>query len=486
MKRINIVYILVLLCLHLFSQNSFDLTYFRGRTAGFTDTFEDGEMNLLSIGSTILNSKTGQAFPIITKVDIEGNLILDTVFIKQDTSLTFTYGYQKANGNYMLIGTGAAFVEFHKEDISYFCELSPDFDIVWEKFYKIPEPYRSHRMLNFVHEPDSSILIMGKADSTYDSFDDNLFIARVTNNGDVSQFRFYDGWQTGGVYDCFTPNFDSTGYQLIGLYGENSFLREWIELDENLEITNYIPWLDIEHFFNGSTTARWLSNGNIISITQDATNFNPTPDIYVKIMDSNFDIVNDTIMDYDIRHTPPYMNAMDFTDEDNIWMASCEWHWVPNCCPESFYLYLFDSNGNLKGVKEYGGDFPYLMYNIRATSDGGCVLTGSKYNPVGSDTLNGYMIKVMPEDVISAMQEKPAGKKEISIYPSPFSDYLYCNSYGKEILFRLFDNTGKEVLSKKVRGSTSLPTEILMSGLYYYIITDNETLIQNGKLIKTK
>jgi len=138
-------------------------------------------------------------------------------------------------------------------------------------------------------------------------------------------------------------------------------------------------------------------------------------------------------------------------------------------------------------MKMYGGDQRYWFYNLIATSDGGCIMTGMVGDYDGADNTNGYLIKVMPEDIVTNAEETPLPfDYDVAVFPNPFTDHLYFETVRKNLRLSLTDNTGKEVANEKLTEITraGLDTGHLLPGIYYYKINDKGREIQTGKLIK--
>lgn len=378
------------------AQYSFEYVYINNGNGGLYYTFETSEGNFLALGSHNPESGKGNYSAKIIELDAFGNLISDKTFTKQDSSFYFSYGFQKSNGNYFLVGASTSMESNQNYSVTCVYEVNQELETVWQKQYRIPEHYRRHRLINFVMDTDSVLLIQGKADSSLYSFNDLLYFSKINREGDLLEFKFLDGWKDQGNYGSFFYNFDSTGYVLMGEYAENgSYLREWVELDLNLDVTNTITIIDPDHLYHSPLTAKWLSDGNLI-VGHRYTQGNGQ-DMCVRILDQELNPVADSVFDYQEYAYLPYWRGLDFRDENTIWVASFEPGSLFFPGTEIFRVFLFDSSMNLKGTKEYGGDHRYNLRNLIATSDGGCLITGSVPDFDGSDDVDGYLIKLMPD-----------------------------------------------------------------------------------------
>lgn len=142
---------------------------------------------------------------------------------------------------------------------------------------------------------------------------------------------------------------------------------------------------------------------------------------------------------------------------------------------------------NLKGAKYFGGTMSLYLNSIKATNDGGCVITGEAADGQDKGLSDIYIKKVMPEDILTNAEETPAlYDSDVLIYPVPFSDRFYIETYRENLSFRLISNTGNVILDNK---PLQIPTTLINSadlknGIYFYSIQDGNKIIQTGKIIK--
>jgi len=210
-------------------------------------------------------------------------------------------------------------------------------------------------------------------------------------------------------------------------------------------------------------------------------------DLYIKTMDQELNTVNDTLVFYDESLYLPMFNGLDYTDEDNIWLGA--FNWIPPSVSgiEFFYIHVLGANGQMKGMKAYGGDKRYLFFSLFATSDGGCLMTGLVPDYDGADNSNGYIIKVMPDDIPTHAEDTPyEHDMDVAVFPNPFSTEIRIQTARKNLVFNLTDIAGTKILSKEIDNipDQTLITDMLSRGIYFYTIHYENRIIQSGKLIK--
>jgi len=484
-SRLFIIILLVFIGIrHLSSQSSFEIIYELepNKSEYFFNVFEDDSGNYLALGGLMYDTSSYLVSSLIIKINSSGELIQEKIFHKQDTSYALFYGMQKQNGNYLMIGIMQP-SPLTKSKIIYTCELTPNLERIWEKNNLIPDPNISFRPNDFLID-SNSIVIEGKCDTVTDgSLDDFLSFFRVNFNGEVIDSKIYNEWKDFGNSSAFIFNYDSTGYVLYGITAKNYSPIEWVEINKDFEITNYISTIDPQHTAHTPLSARWLPNGNILSGAMAGSNYNT----YVRLMDSQLNTVQDTLLAYNETTYVITLNGMDYTDPDNIWLGT--FYGLPTffAGEEVFRIHIFNSEGHLKGMKVYGGEMRYWFYNLVSTSDGGCIITGEVPDTNGSWNTNGYIIKVMPDDILTNAEDTPlAYDRDVSVYPNPFDDYLNIETLRKDLRISLFDVNGQKILERDISNSirSKLFTGNIKSGFYFYNITDNGRVIQSGKLLK--
>jgi len=181
------------------------------------------------------------------------------------------------------------------------------------------------------------------------------------------------------------------------------------------------------------------------------------------------------------------LKGLDWVDEDNIWVAVHD-SWISPSGTEIYKIYLFDSNWNVKGSKYYGGDNQYYFTYVTATTDGGCIITGSCNQEEGSMDQDIFIKKVMPDDILTGDDEKIFTElKDVLVYPNPFSDKIYYKTGRENLIFTLYNSNGQIVYKSgiDVNSKNEINTTGLQAGFYIYSISNPQgKAIDGGKLLK--
>ncbi|MEZ5195772.1 MAG: T9SS type A sorting domain-containing protein [Bacteroidales bacterium] len=490
MIKIKIFSIALLLSQILFGQNTFQLEYGDVGEEKLKFTFENSSGNFISIGSIQQNHGSFPTSPVILEIDNSGEIINELIYMKPDTSFFLQYAYEKANGNYFLIGTmsdSLPSMYLDKNYITYVCEITPELNLVWEKYYTIPVPYRRHRLNNFILDAVSNLYVHGDADSS-NSLDRVLLTMKFDKYGNQLDLNLYEEWGSDSEYNEMIFNKDSTAIYFICDFSKNfSLYYDFIEMDVDLNITNSISVIDWEHLCAGPASVKLLPNSTYIQANKAFMEPGAIQDLYIKIMDEDFNTIRDTLILYPEYNNIPSYEGMGFIDPDQIWIATFEPAFNSSPGTEIFRFHIFDSNLNLTGMKVYGGDHRYWFNNLIITSDGGCLMTGIVPDYNGSYNDNGYIIKVMPEDIITNAEETPISiDRDVMVYPNPFGNEILFQTVRKNLTFDLYDLTGNIILTGDIVAHTEskISTNALNHGIYFYTIRDDWRIIQRGKLIK--
>jgi hypothetical protein len=471
-----------------YAQSSFEVNYDEGDHESLYYTFETNDGDYITVGSLKAVTSPYLISILILKINSLGEITNEVSYTKSDTNFILQYGYEKANGNYFLMGTLTDLEMYNDFNVTYVCERTPDLELVWEKFFHLPEPYNHHRLTNFLLDADSNLIISGSADSSNAGYDKLLLTMVYDKYGNRQNINFYQGWTNYGITNEMIFNSDSTSIQFFGVYCKSTiFLNEYIEMDLDLNITDYISIIDEEHFISSPVTVKRLPNTNFIQANKTFGEPNTFQDLYVKVFNEDFDVLRDTILYFPEKVNIPYYNGLDFIDTNLIWIPTheMEFNWIPGT--EIFTVHIFDSQLNLIGLKEYGGDKRYWLYHMFVTSDGGCLITGDVPEYNGSENYNGYIIKIMPEDIITNAEETSfENDRDVMVYPNPFVNEIKQQTVRKGLTFELYDINGKKLITNNIIDNqiSKVYTYKIIPGVYFYLIRENSKIVQSGRLLK--
>ncbi len=282
--------------------------------------------------------------------------------------------------------------------------------------------------------------------------------------------------QNGSGYYCFLTAFCSLATECD------------VELDTNYVIQDiYGVPSDVAEY----AQAKWIGNNSFILVGQK--NYaNDERGIGVLSLDTLIQLKNESyIGKYDTLEWPGLRSRLDFIDTNKIYVAGTH-----NFCRSSpfcpvhswFSLNQMDTSLNINWQHFYGGDANYTLYGIRATSDGGCLLFGSRYNLNASTPERDiYAFKVNADGLIFSTGIISPKFHEAILYPTPGSDQLVIESNpqisGAE--FVMTSMNGVNVISTIINsGKMTIKTHTLNTGTYIWRIINKNKVVESGKWVK--
>ena len=150
-----------------------------------------------------------------------------------------------------------------------------------------------------------------------------------------------------------------------------------------------------------------------------------------------------------------------------------------------FSLTKMDTSNRVIWAKNYGGDVYYVLYGLIATTDGGCLMYGSRYDNNNEFRTDGVIIKVDGNGVLISTTIIPMAQLNILAFPNPSNGQLSFKvppSVFGQIDLAVFDISGKLVYQKKEAAlSETFDLSNLPNGNYLYQIFQDGTPLSVGK-----
>ena len=152
-----------------------------------------------------------------------------------------------------------------------------------------------------------------------------------------------------------------------------------------------------------------------------------------------------------------------------------------------YILRSIDSMLNIRWTKYYGITGYNTLRSIMATSDGGAILSGERYDYDDPDNkLDPYFVKVDNQGLITGTNKHRIKVRNAIVYPNPGKDLLNVE-IGLQIQgaeFFLFNVLGKPVIQSKLdKSKMRFSTSHLPMGFYTWQIVNKENIIESGTWI---
>jgi hypothetical protein len=487
-----VMLLLVLSSLPIHSQNTFQYTISSPDDQVINQTIENNDGGFVLVGR-IYHSETGKPGGYIIEIDSVGNVLKEDVLQKDDTISYKLYNIHFVNNKYYLLGNQTILNPGNFK--LWYVKLNLDLEIEDEKILNIPSN-RWIVYMNSILDSDSNFVLTG-----YTSRIDTNLNGNISYNNDAYYYKL----NLSG--DSLTSHFYTNDYPINTAF-------DIIESQDCLKYYSYVS-----HFTNyfGTPGQKLILNKNLDSLSIDSipleifdfyspTYINPNkilicgsrlaepPDDYALNVITTTEA--GTLIDYntfkrDSFRDHPAMYQGVSINNTNIYVGGTSNLDYANPFFSTFdsWFHLIKVNPDLSPVWEnwYGGDAYYFLYSILATSDGGCLMVGNRYDyEVQEQERDIYVVKVNSDGLIVWTQEIDPGQAMFSIYPNPGKDLIQIKMPSGEFEFELIGLNGQILIRQQVSNQMNLIiTSHLKAGIYFYRITDQRNqIISSGKWIK--
>ncbi len=470
MKLLFLAFGINLIVTAILCQSSFEIKFNSPNQDFGISSFEAGGY-YYSLGGQLDSNDFQKA--LVCRFNNDNDLLVKQI-IKQDTHFMYSFGIDKYN-SILLIGRIVDTL-YH-----YLCvaEFTYDLELVSEKYYNIiPSGYDYFTPYDMVINQEGNIVLAGHMDDFPSSTIQGFMMVELDIEGNLINYNHYTNNSFDGEEGAdLVVKSDGTGY-----YYFNCGNYDWIELDNDLEFIMGGYGLEV----GGLATCRYLSDGNFLFIST-RSNLNYFYDLQLIQYNPSFQALKDTIIIEEGRQWAARFKGMDFIDENIIWVATHDC-WASPYGTEIYQIYIFDSDFNVIGNKYLGGDTQYDFRYVTATSDGGCIITGTTNQEQGSLYQDIFIKKVMPDDIITGTDEKVFSEfKDVFVYPNPVSDKIYLKTERENLSLILYGANGNVLYKDWIRPHQQSEINIswLPKGFYIYsIINESGKAIDGGKLLK--
>jgi hypothetical protein len=308
------------------------------------------------------------------------------------------------------------------------------------------------------------------------------FIIKIDNNGNLINSKINFNINAQFVTD-FLIREDTLGYIFFGfdlLVLDSAYNISYLkDIPYTLRTQGNIKYLnDSTYIFSGKqhTDLSTLSSIRDIGIATSDLQLNPLTNRFFGLQDTidfpaafqSLDVMNNKIYCGGIANLSLYKYPV-------------------SDYPSHFVLAQYDSVLNQQWLKYYGGDAYYIMFSLLATSDGGCIMVGHRYDFNVNNKLDLYILKVDANGNAITSTAIPLENEIITnIYPNPFMDYFKIETEANKTLsFQLFNATGQLIRQENFYNNLTInDLSMLSKGVYFYTIVDGNRVLKAGKVLK--
>ncbi len=488
-KVIIIFIFLITLSNSFYSQSTFQKTISNPDDQVINCFTEDNDGNFILVGRKFSEElNLTQAY--IIRIDSTGELIDEIV---PDSTLGWSIFFNIFFFNDSLFILGAKTINDTSITQLWYMKLDKNLVKIDEKYLGIPtNSWFSY--MNSIIDSDSNIVITGytsRWDTVSPFLNDDVFFYKLSLAGDSLNSKFIRSDNKLSFSFDILEKSDQSGYYSYGFKYSNTPGEggERFDLSKQFDSIDVISVpQDIEYYMS----PEWLSDSIIIMSGKGYSTGIPNYSLRVLTTTIENTPIDDNyfIMEGDIPGHPAMYQGLSIYD-DNIYVGgTSNFNYAnPFYSTRDSWFHLIKVNPDLSPVWEYwyGGDAYYFLYSILATSDGGCLMVGNRYDyEIQDQERDIYVVKVNSDGLIVWTREIEPDKAMFSIYPNPGRNLIRIKMPAGEFQFELFGLNGQVQIRQTISPDmNSINTTYLRPAMYFYRILDQRNqIISSGKWIK--
>jgi hypothetical protein len=448
--------------------------------------------NYLAIGRRDESDDTGNPLfhSFFVEISQEGAIIRDQDIIIEDSSTSFHQIIAVSDTSFVVIGIIKSDIDGMNE--LWITHFNYDFEIIKQKKIPcFPDLYYSDFRAKFIS--NGNLLINGfvypSAMWPMDMYfyetnidGDSIYSSLIEIEGNQRAWEFLERKNGLGYYVYADGNFvvdpDPPGITHLVSF----------DTDYNLLSVDSVPRL-ISNLMN----AKWLS-GTSYLLSGKKYYDNPWYcNMGILKLDTSDNVINENYFGL-LPDTITYagsLDHLDFRDPDTIFYSGTgnfTEDYPYQFEPSWIIVNCLDSNLNLRWQTLYGGDAFYHSWEIYATSDGGCIVSASKFDYSAVPVVYDYDVVLLKYDcngLLTSVGESEELSNSLLLYPNPGYDQIKIENNFDNGFFQMFDQAGRVILSTSLKkGSNIINVADINSGIYIYVVSLDQKPISSGKWIK--
>ncbi len=478
------------------SQQTFETLIRNSKDQVIHDVLEDSGGNFLLIGRSISEDQNFNS-SFLLKLDSSGCITSENYNITLDTVSTTLTNIFYINEHYYLIGaeksTDTPVSEMTENKIS-LIKLDNELQLISHSTFSIPEN-RWFSYINSIVDSDTNFVLTGyvtRSDTRPEGVVDknhDAFFYKISLQGDSLTSRFYTSdipWHFS--FDIIESTDKSKYYAFVCHFPDDNYEydSQRFTLSKNFDSIALEP---IPIWMYDPNSPVYLNETDILLSGKGQGEY--TYNHIIAIQNEAGEITNSNHLKKEpYREHPPMKNGISkFGDNIYVGGNSNFDFGNPFWSSQDSWFHLVKVNFDLSMVWEkwFGGDAYYLMYNILATRDGGCIMVGNRYDDqTQNQEQDVYIVKVNGDGLIVWEREISMNDRFSTIYPNPGSQLnIRLAMQHPKAQLQLFDQAGRLILQQQLHQTEStVETSHLPSGVYLYQLSAPTGLNESGKWVK--
>ncbi len=444
---------------------------------------EDDEGDLIMIGTTN-NTVNINYYGYVIRLSSIGNIRNQFVYNNEGDGLILN-DILFNNNKYTFLGAQ----QKGDKDYLYITQFDKFFNLIYEKTYQVPLDKKIFYFKSTINS-DSNIVIAGhtlKLNNNYVPF--NEFYALISLVGDSIEIVNKETpcpTCTPTPYQIHESIDSSKYYVMTSGYKQNFANAGILQLTKNFDTIGFN--LIDSHILYHYSSIKHHDSLFIISGIGLTSEYK----LYISFVNEQGICSNIQTFQKDIglREHPAlikgiskYNNSIFIGATSNIDYSNAFFGTIDSW----FHLIKFDDSLNVIWEKWYGGDAYYFLNSVLATSDGGCLMVGTKY-PHGMTVPErvAHFIKVDANGNVQWTQDIKTHDISFKLYPNPTSSFFTIENKDFTIeKIELFDLTGKiiSVIDNCENTNIQINLEPYPNGVYFAKINTSKG-ITTQKVVK--
>ena len=423
------------------------------RIGRFFNCIEDCTGNYLILGRTSPDGIFD--FGYLRKISPTGDLLNELLFQHDGENSSF---FKILSNNTSFIVLGNIYDEIG-DDLLYM-KLDSNLQIDEYKILKFPDN-RHIRYSNAFIDSDSLIIISGYSFPSSGDYNMQPFLYQINTNGDSIQTKYFNNTNLQFLYQVHESSDSSKYLAFMDGYVVGYEISGILHLNKNFDIIKHCTLSSAYNYMFSSlaindslflVTNLELSSPQLLKIC--IINENGYIKDYFEFTKSSHTIEYPAYSPgISQRNNFFYIGATSGFDLSNpFYSTNNSW----------FHLIKMDENMNVLWEKWYGGDAYYSLNSILATSDGGCLMVGTKYShSVENQFIQGYYIKVDANGNEEWTLDVKIPEWSYKVYPNPTQSVFNIENNEMDIQsVELFDISGKLLNSVQDCNNTTISVDL--------------------------
>ncbi len=487
MKKISIIFYLLLITFSGFSQNTFNLHY------GNATRNEWNQQVIETTAGDFIAGFNTSPYPynaVFLKISETGTITLQKQFDNR-----VLYGIKEKMQSYFCFGV---YLE-SPDSMSFFAMyLDDNFNIISEKRYQIPDFKNTDELRSdkaFIEKNDTFYCLVSRGTpTTYGTHHPHGYYFILSEQCDSLKSGIIGSGSVTPYGICQNPKTDGflvTGsdFDDISGPGQLGFLDKDLNFIESkhFAISPYMFFLQIDISLVGE---------NIIAASNDLGTYQSESQISAVVFDTSMTTYAFSRFGKpELRCNAARTNGLLVDSFKNIYISGTVGYsgWPFQIDNNWIVIAKTDSLLVTKWEKFYGGDAYYDACDMSLCSNGGLILSAARYDEnLNNNEFDGYIFKVDSAGngpLLSDTKKNSVNVCELIIYPNPGTAEITVRTASQALggEFILCDILGKQVFQTSVKERfTSVSTNTLPEGVYVYKYILNGKIKETGKWVKAK